>query len=256
MDELVKLLEVVAWPAVALVGLVMLGPGGYLLRFADAFGKALSDFNAAMPKLEQTALTMRSSVDAFTAQRREMSETMSKTATEVELRVTQLAATTSGIVDQLTELNEKTVVIGDTVSQIDREKMAEAQQHLASTIDDADKVDEESRPSTEEAALSPDQMMTSIKSNWNTLTEVLRQRSGSRIAFDKRQIGSMAWSLADGRRNNPISREAAELVQELHSQYKRFVRLVNSKDEWLTPAIFQTFVGGVRKAIDELEESY
>lgn len=256
MEQVIRVLEVVAWPTVTLIGLLLLGPAGYLMRFADRFGKALSDFTVAMPQLEKTALQMRSAVDAFSEQSQQMSETMVKTSAEIESRVAQLASTTNGIASQVHDLIEKTIIISDTVAQIDREKMVETQEHLASTIDQPNENRDQLKVGIQEAALTPEQMIASIKEEWSRLTDALRERSGNRVAFDRRQIGSVAWSLADRRRSNPISHETAGLIQELHSQYKRFIRLINSKDEWLTMELYDTFISGAHKAVAELDDQY
>jgi Sec-independent protein translocase protein TatA len=256
MEQLIRVLEISAWPIVTLVGLVLLGPGGYLMRFADRFGKALSDFTVAMPQLEKTALQMRSSVDTFTTQSQQMSETMSKASAEVEARVSQLASTTLGIASQLNDLSEKTLMISDTVAQIDREKMVETQEHLASTIDQPDGNVEQLNADIDAPVLTSEEMIASIKEEWSRLIDALRERSGNRVAVDKRQIGSVAWALADRRRSHPISHETAGLIQELHSQYKRFIRLINSKEEWLTVELYNTFVSGAHKAVAELDDRY
>jgi len=242
MDQIIKLMEVAAWPLVTFVGLVMLGPGGYLMKFAKALGESVSNFTVAIPELRDTALRMRSDVDTLLATAKSVSTGFSEEYRGLEERIDKLSKRMS---DQLLEVRE-------VLDELDKSKIVESQEEIAKAIDG--EIVEVSGVTDVGAAVdhSSEEMMESIKAEWDALTEILKARLGNPEYFDKRQIGAMAWRLSHGRRLNPVTKEDSELISGLHSQYKRFIRLSGSKDEWLTPEVYRSFLVGVNKAADSL----
>lgn len=242
MDDVIKLLGVAAWPTVTLIGLLMLGPGGYLMKFAKVLGESLSNFTVAIPELRDTALRMRSDVDTLVATARNVSTGFSEEYRGLEERIDKLSKRMS---DQLFEVRE-------VLDDLDKSKLVESQEELEKAFDGAviDAVEDIALEPAE--AQSPDDMMDSLKHEWDSLAEALKARLGNPEYFDKRQIGAMASRLSHGKRLNPITKEDAELISGLHSQYKRFIRLSGSKDEWLTPEVYRSFLAGVKTASDTL----
>lgn len=242
MQDIIKLVEVAAWPMVALLGVVLLGPGGYLLKYAKALGDSLGSFNRSIPELKDTALTLRSDVEMLVATAKNVSSVFSDEYKGLEERIDALSKKLS---DQLSEVRE-------VLDDMDKSKIVESQEEIAKALDGPGAVVVEEMLEEQAAGLSADEMMESIKIEWDSLVETLKERLGNPEYFDKRQVGSMAWRLSHGKRLNPISKAAAELIADLHSQYKRFIRLTSSKDEWLTPDVHRNFLVGVRKASDDL----
>ena len=242
METLIKVSEFAAWPLVTLVGLIMLGPGGYLVKFAKTLGEALSNFTVAIPELRDTALRMRSDVDTLLATAKTVSVGFSEEYKGLEERIDKLSKRMS---DQLQEVRE-------VLDELDKSKIVESQEEIEKSFDGevADVV--EALDAEPVADQSPDDMMESIKTEWDNLTEALKNRLGNPEYFDKRQIGAMAWRLSHGKRLRPIMKEEAELISGLHSQYKRFTRLSGSRDEWLTPEVYRSFLAGVKKALEVL----
>jgi DNA-binding ferritin-like protein (Dps family) len=243
LDIFLRLVDIIAWPFVALLALIILGPGGVLLRFTESLGSSISNFTKSLPELKSTALTLKSDVDTLVSRSRDMSEGVSKEFQEIEARIDRLSAR---FLEAMTDV--KTIV-----DEIDRGKIVESQLQLKEAISDNSNIEdsEEKLTKSTDVALSPDQMIDKMRISWNALVENLKRRLGS-TDFDGRQIGNMAWKLADGRRSKPLSNSDADLIQKLHSQYKRFMRLQTSKDEWLTPAVFGSFQRGVEKANEAL----
>lgn len=87
MDAFVRILDVIAWPIVALVLVLILGPGGLLVRFADSLGKSLSDFTKSIPELRTTALAMQADVGTLLSKSRELSGGFSIEFQELEKRI-------------------------------------------------------------------------------------------------------------------------------------------------------------------------
>lgn len=243
MQDTIKLVEVAAWPVVALLGVILLGPGGYLLRFAKSLGDSLGSFNRSIPELKDTALTLRSDVEMLVATAKTVSSVFSDEYKGLEERIDALSKKLS---DQLSEVRE-------ALDDMDKSRIVESQEEIAKALDGPGaEVAQELLEEQQGAELSPDEMMEAIKIEWDSLAEKLKARLGNPEYFDKRQVGSMAWRLSHGKRLNPISKATAELIADLHSQYKRFIRLTSSKDEWLTPDVHHNFLIGVRKASDDL----
>lgn len=245
MDQIVKLLEVAAWPFVTMVGLVMLGPGGYLMKFAKTLGESVSNFTVAIPELRDTALRMRSDVDTLLATAKNVSTGFSEEYRGLEERIDKLSKRMS---DQLLEVRE-------VLDELDKSKIVESQEEIEKAVDGEIVEAGDLMDVAVVIDQSSEEMMESIKTEWDALTDTLKVRLGSPEYFDKRQIGSLAWRLSHGKRLNPITKEDAELISGLHSQYKRFIRLSASKDEWLTPEVYRSFLAGVNKAVDALQGS-
>ncbi|PDT06368.1 hypothetical protein CO666_01785 [Rhizobium chutanense] len=237
MDVVIKFLDVAAWPIVAIVGIVVLGPGGVLLAFTDRLGRSISDFTRAIPELKETAATLRSDTDTLVAKAQEITTRFSEEYRGLEERIDRLSKRIS---DQLTEVRE-------ALDEMDKSKIVEVQEEINRVVDGV-LPDQETEIGTSDVEPSPDEMMDTLKDEWDILVETLRDRLGNPEYFDRRQVGSMAWRLSHGRRTNKISKEDAELIAELHSQFKRFTRLSSSKDEWLTGDVFSSFLSGIRKA--------
>ncbi|NTE56094.1 hypothetical protein G6M78_13540 [Agrobacterium tumefaciens] len=237
MDFFIRFLDVAAWPIVAIIGIMVLGPGGVLLAFTDRLGRSISDFTRAIPELKETASVLRSDTETLVAKAQEITTRFSEEYKGLEDRIDRLSKRIS---DQLTEVRE-------ALDEMDKSRIVEVQEEINRVVDSS-LPDEESAIVATESEPSADEMMDILKGEWDTLVETLRERLGNPEYFDRRQIGAMAWRLSHGRRTNKISKEDAELIAELHSQFKRFTRLSSSKDEWLTGDVFSSFLSGIRKA--------
>ena len=211
----------IAWPAVALVGILILGPGGVLRGI-------ISD-------LSQSLLKITDAIQEFKA-----------TASNLNDRVEGLKSSTTWVSTLDDQLQNITVKL---------ESISVTTQDLA--ISEGSRVIESSAPANSPEAEklvvleSADQMLDDIRARWSGVVDRLRQRLG-RDQFDARMVGEMAWLLVDGRRKNAITRESAELVGQLATQMKRFNRLQSSKDEWLTHDVYSAFVRGVERALTRI----
>ncbi|HZG28502.1 MAG TPA: hypothetical protein VE079_08580 [Ensifer sp.] len=243
MEDFIRLCQAIAWPLVTLVGLILLGPGGYLMKFAKALGESLSNFTVAIPELRDTALRMRSDVDTLLATAKNVSTGFSEEYKGLEERIDQLSKRLS---DQLAEVR-------DYMNELDKSKLGEVQESIEQALDGEQSEAEKSLRLEAGLELNSDEMMESIKAEWDLLTELLRGRLNNPEYFDKRQIGAMAGRLSHGKRLKPIAKADADFIAELHSQFKRFTRLSGSKDEWLTPEVYKGFLAGVKKASEALQ---
>ncbi|RZJ47202.1 MAG: hypothetical protein EON87_01785 [Brevundimonas sp.] len=218
MDGWLDFIARIAWPAVALVGILILGPGGVLRGI-------ISD-------LSQSLLKITDAIQEFKA-----------TAADLGERVDTLKSSTGWVGDLNAQLNG---------IQSKLESISANTQFLA--VNEGSRNIENSNPHAEDGgdapALleSPDEMLAVVQERWNELVEVLRDRLGPDV-FDARSIGAMAWKLVDGRRRHQISVEDAELISQLAAQMKRFTRLQSTREEWLTHEVYAPFVRGLERAV-------
>jgi Sec-independent protein translocase protein TatA len=242
MEDWIKLVEALAWPIVALITLIILGPGGVLIRFSKNLAESVSDFRKSLPDLQNTALTLRADVNTLVERSRDLSTGFSSQVKELEDRLDGISA----------KLGRDIAAIKAVLDELDRSKIAEDQAEIKRVIDASGDADVARDLDMRANGMSTDEMMDGIRGTWSNFVDVFRRRLGSSFQFDGRQIGALAWQLADRRRSNPISAEDAELIQSLHSLYKRFIRLQASKDEWLVPSVYAEFEKGIIKALSSI----
>lgn len=215
-----ELISDLAWPIVALIGIWILGPGGLLKSIVGELTERLLKVNSAISELKNT-------VEQFNDIQRKFSDST----------------------DWVSEFQNKLATI---TSQI-REIKSIAEEQVAQAISEGSKTfgnDPSAGAAKEVTELdrkSPDDMFDDISTKWAKLTAVLKERVGQ-DAYDGRAIGQMAWILVDKRRKNPLQSTDAELLENLHSQWKRFTRLHATRTDWLTPEVYLGFVTGVERA--------
>jgi Sec-independent protein translocase protein TatA len=212
----------ISWPVVALIAVIILGPGGLLKTLFEVVGDKL--------------FKIRSAVEDFnkTAQDFEKTEERLRTSTEA---VMELDAKISALAKTLADLRP-------TIEDISVTLAKQSQTEFADKLhDDAGKV----VLADGQGQQTADQMFDIMWGHWNELSELLKSAVGS-DKFDGRSIGRTAWILVDGRRSKQLSKEKAELFENLHSQMKRFNRLYSTRDDWLTPDLFRSFLAGVERA--------
>lgn len=243
-NDWIELIQAVAWPVVALIGILILGPGGVLMNFAKSIAGSISDFRRSLPELVNTASTLRADVNTLVERSKDLSTGFSVQVKELEDRIDAVSY----------KLTESFASVSAVLEDLDRSKIVEGQAEINRAVE-ADGGTEEQRSVDHPAELSPEEMWEKIRGAWLEFVGLFKVRLGTSIPYDGRQIGALAWRLADGRRNNPIASSDAELIAKLHSQYKRFVRLQTSKEEWLSPAIYEDFVRGIGLAARGLQSS-
>ncbi|MDE2597692.1 MAG: hypothetical protein KGL44_12530 [Sphingomonadales bacterium] len=222
-----ELISSLAWPGVALIAIIILGPGGVL--------------NSTIGELANKLMSINSSVKEFKNSVADFNESQRAMASAV--------AAIRELDGELAKMSGKL----ETIRQITTENAIE--QGKARIAEEVSQVGGESGVQPElvqEEPLEVDQMHELILQKWSMLTELLRERVGAEN-YDGRAIGQMARMLADKRRRvKHIEIADAELIEGLHSQYKRFVRLTASRAEWLTSEVYLNFVQGVDRAISLL----
>lgn len=205
-----------AWPIVALVGIFILGPGGVLVSIAKeitGITHAVGDFKKHVANLIEAQRNLSNS---------------SEWISELQSQVTAIS----------TQINQM---------RIDRDEMAVLQ--VSRILEETEVTSENGNVDDEPPSaqdLSPDEMFSDIVIRWNELTEKVRVLVGS--TYDGRAIGQMAWKLSHRSRKNHIDKTDAKLIEDLHSQWKRFGRLQDTKSLWLTPDVYAAFIVGVDRA--------
>lgn len=227
MSEWIELAKALAWPLVALIGLLILGPMGLLKDIVKALGLAIGDLSRLSSEFSKNTLTLRSDMEKFTS----MSGSVSS---EFAQRIGGLQREMTVVIAQIDKIEKST-------ASILRNEVETDQQSIDPSFSP--------EPDPNEAAgtkhLTPDQMYDSIRHHWSGAVEMLQSVLKWPEDFDKRRVGEIAIEAADGRRKNGIDRELGEEIAALHSQFKKFVRLSQSKDQWLTHEVYTSFVAKI-----------
>jgi hypothetical protein len=216
----IDLIAATAWPTVALIALLFLLPGGKLgdiLKNLSAIPTSIGDLKEQVSQLKEAEARI---LDA-SGQISHLSEHLNKISDQVE-KTKELAA--------------------DLVSA----------SITGSPSEDAPKSGPTSIAATE--GMTPLQMYEAIVSSWAALSDLIRDRVGDG-SFDARSVGFAARRLADNRRKNPISRDAAEKIDSLFSTMKRFRRLRGTLDSWMNEEIYSSVYRDIDDMIKALNKT-
>ncbi|MEG8220170.1 hypothetical protein OSJ57_05970 [Sphingomonas sp. HH69] len=214
----------VAWPVVALIALLILGLSETLPRSID--------------KLAVSLLSIKSSVDEF----KQISEKFND-------RQRTFNESLEWLVKADGELNRILVGLDSVQANTTDLLLSQGEREISDVVGDEE--DEPVREGATTPELSPQQMYADIHRKWAELGELMEQRIGT-TDYDGRAIGAMARKLSHQNRKNAIAKQDGELIETLHSQFKRFARMSGTKDRWLTHEIYENFMRGVDKALKVL----
>ncbi len=97
---------------------------------------------------------------------------------------------------------------------------------------------------------SPEVLYSDMQSAWVNLNATIGAKLKSLgKPFDARfSLGTAVAPLTDSSLPNPLANNDAEFIANLHSQYRRFYRLQSTKEQWLTPDVYSTFMASVAAA--------
>ena len=199
---------------------MILGPGGVL--------------KSSIIGLADKLLSIRSSVDEF-----------KKISDDFNEKQRSMAESMQWLKDSGSELARISKSLDSVRENTNEIVLAQGEKQISDIAGEQEGVNDDDVEALE--TLSPQQRFDAIYADWGELTEIIRQRIGSEN-YDGRAIGSMAWKLSHRKRTNAISKEDAELIETLHSQFKRFARLSSSKEDWLSDELYRNFTRGVEKA--------
>lgn len=227
MSVWIELSKALAWPAVALIGLLILGPMGLLKDIVKALGLAIGDLTRLVSDFRENTLTLRSDMEKFTS----MSSTISN---DFSTRISGLQRDIGLVSAQIDKIENSTSSILRNAIETDQE-----------SIDPSFSPEPDPNEPVETKYLTANQMYDSIRHHWSGMVEMLQSVLKWPEDFDKRRVGEIALEAADGRRKNGVDRELGESIAALHSQFKKFVRLSQSKDQWLTHEVYTSFVAKI-----------
>jgi hypothetical protein len=228
--DLLDFIARIAWPTVALIAIIFLGPLGVLRETIGELADKLFKMTQAVNDFKLTATEFNKT--------QELLKNSSGWVGEMQ---SQLAS----IADQLDSVRRTTQEIDLTIQE---SAIIEGSRSLVQPFEVAD-----NRQDITEAAppLTVDEMFFDIRDRWHGLSEQLKQRVGPEN-FDARMIGAVARSYVDGRRARPLTSFEADRIERLHSQMKRFNRLQSSRADWLTHEVYSAFVNSVDQATASL----
>lgn len=218
--EVYEFISKIAWPIVALIGILILGPGGVLKSSIIGLADKLMSIRSSIEEFKKIS-------DDFSEKQRSMAESM------------------QWLKDSGNELARISNSIDSVRENMNEFVLAQGEKQISDIAGEQEGINDDEEEVLE--ALSPQQRFDAIYSNWGELTEIIRQRIG-KDNYDGRAIGSMARKLSHKKRVKPISKEDAELVETLHSQFKRFGRLQATKEDWLSDELYRNFIRGIEKA--------
>ena len=183
-DLIIKL----AWPIVTLIGILILGPGGVLVKVAKEFTgitNAVADFKKHVSALVE-------------AQR-------------------NLSGSSEWILSLQTQLETLNLQIKQMRSDTDEIAIKESARSLEENEDSAATLDSRATSSDDSSATNetktPDEMFQEIVIKWNECTAKIRNLVGLN-AYDGRAIGQMAWKLSHRSRNSAIEKKDAKLIED------------------------------------------
>jgi len=211
-------LSSIAWPLVALIGLIILGPGGVLQ-------KIVGELTENIFKITQSVKDFKETAEAFHKTQRDLSESI-QWVSQFDI--------------QLQSLHVKIENINSITQQL---AISEGNRSLERVVgDDGVKVADEQVSDGKSA----DEMFSDIRIRWDKLMDRLRSLVGDQ--FDGRSVGQTARRLVDKRRTKQLKPTDADLFEQLHSQIKRFNYMQNTKNEWLTHETYSAFIRGIEQA--------
>ena len=215
-EKIVSLLHEIAWPLVAL----FLAP--FILRRLGALAKVY------------TAIADGGFVSQL-ADATEKLNTALATVGALEKRVQDLIQKVSALQSQAVEREFDEI------------------QDVSASLSQRDEVERLQAAQAPQAPRSPEEMYSEMQDTWNSFVQTLSNKLTTiGKTLDARSVGTAAVALSDGRRARPLSREDVEFIANLHSQFKRFARLQASKEKWLSPEVWSTFLAGVAAAKEKI----
>lgn len=191
---------------------------------------------------------------------KEMPASLSGTLKEFQALTSEASRETKALTEQVDGLQAK---MAATLAELTRtaEQISQTQSDLQSAQLELDesRIDVESRelreivgtdPNGQSAdALDLDEMQEKLVGRWTLFEVQLKQRvETADREYNPKRPGQAAYVLTDRRRRPHITRETADLIARLGRQYRKFERLVDAKEEWLTPEVYSAFMRGLDQA--------
>lgn len=243
-------IEKLAWPLVAVLAIIILGPMGLLQKLVDIIAQNIGSLSKAVADFKDTVLTIRPELELLSRRSNEISQTFRESTVELEGRITavktELAEISRNIASVLPELREHVTSLQSESADISRKVSVMLRQIAAGDTDLNESLEGEDTGVSARSSMSTDQMLTAIRHSWHRFVELLRGISSNPDDFDARMVGSLAYYMADGRRKGAIPRELAEGIAALHSRYKRWMRMQSTKEDWLTEPLYNAFEQSIR----------
>lgn len=251
-------IERLAWPLVAVLAIIILGPMGLLQKLVDSIAQNIGSLSKAVADFKETVLIIRPELELLSRRSSEISQTFRDSTVELEGRITavktELADISRNITGVLPELREHVTSLHAESADISRKVSVMLRQIAAGDTDLNESLEGEDTGVSARSSMSADQMLVAIRHSWHRFVEVLRGISSNPDNFDARMVGSLAYYMADGRRKGAIPRELAEEIAALHSRYKRWMRMQSTKEDWLTEPLYNAFEQSIHDVEDTLRD--
>lgn len=228
-----KLAPALAWPVVALAMFLIAIP---------VLHRKLGELIKAIIAIHELPKTLKETMSEHALLTKSIKDDMKTVNTDVETSISRVQA----VVGELAAIRKELQIYQ---TEFQQDALASESQSLAGQVNVSDVTAEAAGKSTAE-------MFDIVIGKWTNFTRTLEGRlKDAEIEYDMRKIGRGAYALTDRRRRNHITNEEADLITSLARQARRFTRLAESKDEWLTPEVYGRFAAGVETALAAITRS-
>jgi chromosome segregation ATPase len=218
-----KLAPSLAWPIVALIMFLVAMPFIY-----KRFGKLIEAI-LALRDLPKTLQDSMKEHERLTLAIKEHFSTANKDIDQTAQKVQALIGDLAAIRNELQTYQTETQT----------DALAADSKSIELALGPADATTLEVNKSTAE-------MYVTAMGKWVVFTNALERRLKELgIEYDVKNIGVKAFELTDRRRRGALTPEEAALIKKLASQARRFTKLADTKDEWLSAEVYLGFVNGV-----------
>jgi hypothetical protein len=224
-----RLIPHLAWPMVALVMFLLALPVIYL---------KLSDISRAILMLKEMPGSLAGTLKEFQTLASEVSRETKVIAEQVEGLQGKIASSLA----ELSRTTEQIRQLQDAQLELDESRIGLESKELREIVG-ADPAEQASE------SISLEEMQARLVGKWILFEGQLKQRvETAGREYNPKRPGQAAYVLTDRRRRPHITRETADLIARLGRQYRKFERLVDAKEEWLTPEVYSAFMRGLDQA--------
>ena len=232
--------QTITWPVVVLIGILLLTLTKKHQELVKGIAQQILSFKGAVSDLRETGEVLKDRVSNLDSKSRDIMERLSGEIAALEGRITGIQDNLRRNHEKISEFIETTEV--DNIS-ITSQRISEETSNLEIAI--AGEIEELRAPDDNpvDHTLSLEAMWREMQSSWDSFTDAFADRY---THIDRRKIGTEALALSDRRRRDPLSDSDAKLISDLHTQYKRFLRVRSKMEDWLTPDVYRSFCEAVR----------
>lgn len=233
-----RLAPSLAWPIITLIIFLIALP--VLSRKLDLIAKALADLREAPEALTKT-------LERFQPTARAIADESQVTHSQLQALQERMSSVISEFRSASEELDKARASLEFARTAIEEDRIEVDTAAIKSLVGEANSVELSEESDVQE-------MHQKLIGNWKLLERELDARAAScGLTFDQKRPGALAYALTDRRRRNYLTREQADLITRLGRQYRKFDKLADQTEEWLTAESYSAFMSGVNSAREAIK---